>query len=216
MSTQHWEQVYQTKASTAVSWYQPHAQRSLAMIRASGISLDAPIIDVGSGASMLIDDLLDAGFRQLTVLDIAASALTETQKRLGARAASLQWVVGDITTVALPGQAYTLWHDRAVFHFLTEPQDRQRYFERMTASVQDHGHVILATFAEDGPEKCSGLPVQRYSAASLASLLQPAFTLQHSEIERHHTPAGSTQSFLYCHFIKSAMTTPAICQAEPI
>lgn len=163
----HWEHVYAHKAPTQVSWYQEHAQLSLDLIHRAGVQKDDPIIDVGGGASTLVDDLLAAGFQRITVLDIAAKALEFAQERLGPRAAQVTWIEADVTQAALPAQAYFLWHDRAVFHFLTQPADRQRYIESACRAVRSGGSLILATFAQDGPERCSGLEVMRYSAERL-------------------------------------------------
>jgi len=192
----HWQKVYATKAPTEVSWYQPVPERSLALIRDTGVPLDAPLLDVGGGASTLVDQLLAAGFTDLTVLDIAGAALAAAQARLGAAAARVRWVEADITGY-VPERRYALWHDRAVFHFLVEPDRRQRYLNTLGAALAPGGHVILATFGPQGPTRCSGLPVQRYSAAELDALLAPRYRLVRSEIEDHLTPAGQPQQFLY-------------------
>ncbi|MBI2381662.1 MAG: class I SAM-dependent methyltransferase [Gammaproteobacteria bacterium] len=196
----HWEQVYQTKAEDAVSWFQPRAEKSLGLIQACGLPKDAPIIDVGGGASVLVDDLLAAGFTELTVLDLSGAALGQTRTRLGQAAGHVRWLEADITTVELPAAQYALWHDRAVFHFLTEADQRAAYVARLRHALQPGGHLILATFAEDGPERCSGLPVCRYSAEALSAELGAEFVLQTELRDEHHTPFGTSQRFLYCHF----------------
>jgi len=194
----HWERVYSARAPESVSWYQPHASRSLALI--SRVALDSrdPIIDVGGGASVLVDELLDAGYTDLTVLDLARSALAVAKSRLGPRAESVHWLEADVRSVALPNAHYAVWHDRAVFHFLTEPADRDAYVAHVERAVRPGGHVLVATFAEDGPTQCSGLPVVRYSAAELHGAFGSAFDLLSSEREEHVTPAGAHQSFVYC------------------
>ncbi|WP_018152980.1 class I SAM-dependent methyltransferase [Leeia oryzae] len=199
---QHWEQVYTTKAADTVSWYQPQASESLQRIQQAQLASTARIIDVGGGASTLVDGLLAAGFTRLTVLDISDAALTVARQRLGPAAAQVTWLAGDVTRVALPVAGFDVWHDRAVFHFLTDAADRAAYVRQMTPAVVAGGLVIMATFAEDGPEKCSGLPVVRYTPAGLAAELGDGFVLTASQKVAHHTPLGNVQSFVYCSFIK--------------
>lgn len=196
---QHWEQVYATKASNAVSWFQEHADQSLRLIRDTGVSKGSAIIDVGGGTSALVDDLLAEGYSNLTVLDLSAKALEVAKQRLGSRAGSVSWLEGDITQLALPAHHYDLWHDRAVFHFLTDPVDRQAYVQQVMRSVRPGGHVIVATFAEDGPEKCSGLPAMRYRPDTLHAEFGNEFQLLRHEKEDHHTPFGTEQKFVYCY-----------------
>lgn len=198
-ATNHWDRVYSTKSAEAVSWYQPHADHSLRLIQGSGLPLGASIIDVGGGASSLVDDLLAHGYTNLSVLDLSQAALSAVQKRLGAAADKVRWIDGDITRVALPFHAYDLWHDRAVFHFLTDPRQRQTYVKSVLRAVKPGGHVIVATFAEDGPSQCSGLPVMRYRADELHAEFGAPFTLLRHEREEHRTPFGTTQDFIYCH-----------------
>jgi ubiquinone/menaquinone biosynthesis C-methylase UbiE len=198
-SKEHWERVYATKPSTGVSWYQEHAEQSRRLIQQTGVPRTASIIDVGGGASTLVDDLLLDGYSAITVLDLSAAALRTAQLRLGDRAHSVRWVNGDITTVSLPEHAYDIWHDRAVFHFLTEEADRRAYVAQVLRSVKPQGHVIVATFAEDGPTQCSGLPVMRYSPTQLHGQFGPSFSLLKQEREEHHTPFGTTQKFVYCY-----------------
>ena len=197
-SSAHWQQVYTTKSTDSVSWYRPHLDRSLAFIDALGLDHDAPLLDVGAGASTLVDDLLARGFRDLTLNDIADAALAHTRERLGpSRAANVHFRVGDITTLDLPEAHYALWHDRAVFHFLTDAVQRSAYVAQAARAVRNGGHLLIATFAPDGPERCSGLPVQRYDAETLAAVFAPHFERINDSREQHPTPFGTTQSFQY-------------------
>ena len=199
---QHWEAVYRSKAADEVSWFQPHAASSLRLIeRCAGT--DAHVIDVGGGASVLVDDLLDAGYRKLTVLDLAESALAASRARLGARAASVEWIAADITRADLPAARYDVWHDRAVFHFLTDPADRARYVAQVLRAVRPGGHVIVAAFGPGGPLQCSGLDVVRYAPDSLHAEFGAPFRLLGHETERHHTPGGSEQEFVYCYCVRT-------------
>ena len=199
---QHWETVYGNKAVDQVSWFQPHAASSLHLIEGCA-DKNAYIIDVGAGASVLVDDLLDAGYRNLTVLDLAESALAVSRARLGARAQSVQWIAGDITRVELPASRYDVWHDRAVFHFLTDPADRARYVEQVMKSVKPGGHVIIAAFGPGGPLQCSGLEVMRYAPDALHAEFGAPFRLLRHETEIHHTPSGQEQEFVYCYCVRA-------------
>jgi ubiquinone/menaquinone biosynthesis C-methylase UbiE len=195
----YWDKVYAAKAATSVSWFQEHAEYSLSLIRSAGITKSAAIIDVGGGASTLVDDLLAEGYSDITVLDLSAAALSAAKHRLGKLAAKVQWLQADVTKVDLPKSRFDVWHDRAVFHFLTEPEQRQAYVEQVFRTVRPGGHVIVATFAEDGPTQCSGLPVMRYSARELHEQFGEAFTLVKHVEEAHHTPSGDVQKFVYCY-----------------
>ena len=195
----HWEKVYETKSANTVSWFQEHAEQSLRLIRETGVPLTASIIDVGGGASTLVDDLLEAGYHSLTVLDLSGAALAAAQKRLGSQAKSVRWIEANMTNAELPAHAYDVWHDRAVFHFLISAADRHAYVEAVLRAVKPGGHVIVATFAEDGPTQCSGLPVMRYSAGDLHAEFGSPFTLLRHEKEEHHTPTGNVQKFVYCY-----------------
>lgn len=195
----HWSQVYQTKSTTDVSWYQAHPDLSLDFIRRTGVDSEARIIDVGAGASNLADHLLAQGYQNITLLDISAEALEATRLRLGEQAARVTWLEGDITTIKLPFQAFDVWHDRAVFHFLTESIARQRYVEQVRHAVKPGGHVIVATFGLDGPLKCSDLDVMRYDPATLHGVFGSEFDLVDSASETHITPWGSEQKFIYCY-----------------
>jgi len=196
---EYWDKVYTAKATTAVSWYQEHAECSLSLLHNTGISRSAAIIDVGGGASTLVDDLLAEDYTDVTVLDISATALSAARKRLGALASKVHWLEADITKAELPRHRFDVWHDRAVFHFLTEPELRKSYVDMVFHSVRPGGHVIVATFAEDGPTQCSGLPVMRYSADELHAQFGEAFTLVRHVREAHHTPSGELQRFVYCY-----------------
>ncbi len=199
MHTQnHWETVYTTKPADGVSWFQPHAEMSMRFIRASGLGRDAAILDVGGGASTLVDDLLDGGYTQVGVLDLSAAALAESRHRLGPRADTVRWVVADITQADLAPHSIDLWHDRAVFHFLTTEADRAAYVRQVLRALKPGGHAIVATFGVDGPAQCSGLPVMRYAPDALHAEFGAAFTLLAHEEQLHHTPLGSDQHFIYC------------------
>lgn len=196
----HWEHIYQTKSPVETSWYQPHLEISFDWISAAVKDLSSSIIDVGGGESTLLEDLLAAGYRHLTVLDVAGAAISKFQQRLGSAAQSVHCLKGDVTTVALPAHAYDLWHDRAVFHFLTEPQDRLAYLRQLVSALKPGGQVVMATFGPRGPETCSGLHTKRYDAKSLQHELGPEFHLVRSSVVMHQTPLGRMQQFLYCHF----------------
>lgn len=194
----HWEKVYTTKAPDRVSWFQPHAEMSMQLIKASGLGWDAAIIDVGGGACTLVDDLLDEGHRQVTVLDLSAAALAESRRRLGARSDLVTWVEADITRATFAPHSIDLWHDRAVFHFLTTQADREAYVRQVLHALKPGGHIIRATFGSNGPTQCSGLPVMRYAPNELHAEFGDAFTLLAHEERIHHTPFGTDQQFIYC------------------
>jgi SAM-dependent methyltransferase len=196
---QHWEDVYTTKPADRVSWFQEHPRVSLDLIRRTGVGPDAPILDVGGGASTLVDDLIAEGYRDLTVLDISAAGLGVARRRLGRAGDRVRWLVADVTRADLPAAHYHLWHDRAVFHFLTDPGDRERYVRQVAASVRPGGHVIVAAFGPEGPTRCSGLEVARYSSEALHDEFGPAFELVEHVEEAHHTPFGTDQQFVYCY-----------------
>lgn len=202
-SKDHWENVYTTKSTDAVSWFQEHAENSLRLIQETGVPLDAGIIDIGGGASTLVDDLLSKGYSNLSVLDLSAAALLAAQQRLGIKAKQVTWLEADITRIEFPLHAFDIWHDRAVFHFLTSPEDRDAYVQAVLSAVKPGGHVIVATFAEDGPLQCSGLPVKRYNKDDLHAEFGEAFTLTQHGKESHQTPAGLVQQFTYCYCRKT-------------
>jgi ubiquinone/menaquinone biosynthesis C-methylase UbiE len=197
----HWDRAYERPAD-AVSWYQPSAQTSLELISAAEISTEQPIVDVGGGASTLVDGLIEHGYRDITVLDVAQKSLDVARERLGAGAQAVSWVVADITTWQ-PGRAYGCWHDRAVFHFLTEAADRDAYRRCLARAVEPGGSIIIGTFAEDGPERCSGLPVRRYSAQQLEDEFRQVARLAESRHEQHRTPSGGSQSFVFARMVRT-------------
>jgi SAM-dependent methyltransferase len=194
----HWERVYQTTKPTEVSWYQPEAQLSLELIRRVAPDPDAPVIDIGGGASTLVDGLVYAGYRSVTVLDVAPTALALAQQRLGKLAGRVTWIASDVLTAPLPPASYGVWHDRAVFHFLTNPSDRARYVDQTRRAVRPGGSVIVASFAPEGPARCSGLEVVRYSPDTMHAEFGEGFRLLDSVREEHRTPSGATQAFVYC------------------
>ena len=196
---EHWNRVYQTRAPDSVSWYQRRPDVSLELIAASGIAKDARIIDVGGGASVLVDHLLDLGYSKLAVLDVSGAALNASRSRLEARAAAVEWLEGDVTTFE-PPHRYALWHDRAAFHFLTDAGDRARYVATLRRALNPGGAVIIATFALDGPPKCSGLDVVRYDERSIAAELGAEFELREVRREAHVTPGKAEQQFHYFRF----------------
>ena len=198
-SKNHWEKVYATKHPSKVSWFQEHAVCSLSILNKTGIPKTASIIDVGGGASTLVDDLLAEGYSDVTVLDLSASALLSARRRLGPLAEMVHWLEADVTEADLPRHRYDVWHDRAVFHFLTQQRQRQAYVQKVLNSVKPGGHVIVATFAEDGPTQCSGLPVMRYSASGLHDQFGESFVLVSHVEEAHQTPSGGIQHFVYCY-----------------
>jgi SAM-dependent methyltransferase len=198
-SREHWETVYEQKQPDQVSWYRPHLERSMQVIDDANLDRTAAIIDVGGGASTLVDDLLARGYGNVSVLDISARAIASARARLGERAADVSWLIGDITRVELPAAAYDFWHDRAVFHFLRDEESRRRYVAAVRKSVKPGGHVMIATFGPEGPVRCSGLEVARYSADELHAEFGPAFERLGASIETHATPWGAQQQFVYCH-----------------
>jgi 2-polyprenyl-3-methyl-5-hydroxy-6-metoxy-1,4-benzoquinol methylase len=202
----HWQNVYRSKGEREVSWFEETPALSLDLIRATGVGADAAIIDIGGGASRLVDALLAAGFKSVSVLDLSQQALAAAQARLGARGAAVNWIVADVTTWR-PSQTYEVWHDRAALHFLTQAEDRAAYAACLRRAVRPGGHVIIGTFAPDGPERCSGLPVMRHDADTLAAMLGPAFTLVESRRHEHRTPTGAIQRFQFSRFERRALTS---------
>lgn len=196
---EHWEGVYGRKGADEVSWFRPHLERSLRFIEDASVSRDGAIIDVGGGASTLVDDLLARGYSNVSVLDISSAAIDVARARLGARASLVTWLVGDVTTIDLPSNAYDFWHDRAVFHFLRDEEQRRRYVDVVRRSLKPDGHIVVATFGPEGPERCSGLDVVRYTSDGLHAEFGGEFTRVASETEVHTTPWGSEQQFVYCY-----------------
>lgn len=199
---QHWEQIYASRSPEEVSWYQTDPRSSLRLIDDADIGRDDPLIDVGGGASTLVDHLLEAGYARLAVLDISAAALDQARERLGDRAGRVEWLQADITEFVAP-HPFRLWHDRAVFHFLTDPADQHRYVHNLDAALVPGGHLIMATFAVGGPEKCSGLPIVQYDAERLCAVLGPKFVLEDTFAEVHHTPSGADQNFAFFRLRKA-------------
>jgi SAM-dependent methyltransferase len=200
----HWEKIYGSKAPDAVSWYRPHLERSLELIEQAARGRSASIIDVGGGESTLVDDLVARGYQNITVLDISQTAIDVTKKRLASGAENVHWLVGDITSAKLEPSAYDVWHDRAVFHFLTRAADRRVYVAQVRRALRPGGFALVATFATDGPSRCSGLEVARYSPDSLHAEFGTDFRLLSSDRQTHITPWGAEQPFTYC-----------LCQYEP-
>lgn len=198
----HWENIYLTKSSKGVSWYQEHAELSIRFIQKTGVRKSAQIIDVGGGSSTLVDDLLAAGFENVTFLDISGAAMRFAHDRLGALASTVKWIEADITQADLQPNFYDVWHDRAAFHFLTRAEDRHRYVQAVKRSVKTSGHVIVASFGLQGPERCSGLEVVRYSPETMHHEFGD-FELVDSTTQIHHTPSGTDQQFIYCWFRKA-------------
>jgi 2-polyprenyl-3-methyl-5-hydroxy-6-metoxy-1,4-benzoquinol methylase len=195
----HWEGVYRTKNEREVSWFQETPSVSLELIRSAGATRHSSIVDIGGGASRLVDALVEGGYEVVTVLDLAESALAAAQARFGQAAAQVTWIVADVVGWK-PRQRYDVWHDRAAFHFLTDAADRIAYATCLREALSPGGHAIIATFALDGPERCSGLPVIRYDATSLGEALGDAFSLVETRRHDHHTPMGSTQRFQFSMF----------------
>jgi len=196
---EHWERVYTTKSDAEVSWHREHLDNSLRMILNTGAGSEAAVIDVGGGSSTLVDDLLNNGFVNVTVLDISTSALERSRARLGKREEMVEWIGGDVTAIELPQSHFDVWHDRAVFHFLTDPEDRRAYVDLVNSSVKPGGHIIVASFGISGPTKCSGLDVVRYDPEMMHGEFGPGFELVDSMTETHETPVGTTQDFVYCY-----------------
>lgn len=195
----HWDNVYRTKREDEVSWFQASPTLSLDLIHAAGVEHNSSIIDIGGGASRLVDALLDEGFTGLSVLDLSEESLAKAKARLGARATRVTWIVADVTTWE-PAYTYDLWHDRAAFHFLTAPEDRAAYAQRVLRAVRPGGHVIIGTFALDRPERCSGLPVVRHDGESIGTMLGPSFELIETRRHDHQTPMGGNQKFQFSRF----------------
>jgi SAM-dependent methyltransferase len=192
----HWDRTYTAKADTQLSWYQASPQRSLELIRSAASNRSASIIDIGGGTSKLVDELLSAGYTDLTVLDVSEVALGRSKARLGASSGKVSWLVANVTEWQ-PFRTWNIWHDRAVFHFLTDARDQDAYIAALRRGTASGSVVIMATFALNGPERCSGLPVQRYSPATLAARLGPDFKLYAEAGETHLTPFGTAQEFAY-------------------
>jgi 2-polyprenyl-3-methyl-5-hydroxy-6-metoxy-1,4-benzoquinol methylase len=198
----HWQEVYSTRSTDQVGWYTPHLSTSISLINQIGLLPEDPIIDVGGGASTLVDDLLDTGYKEICVLDLSEQAMLVAKERLGSSGSLVSWLQGDITKVDLPANHFKLWHDRAVFHFLLESAQQQAYRDKLGLTLRTGGHVVIGTFDLDGPAHCSGLPVQRYNEITLSTFFGPGFRLVRHHHEVHTTPSDVKQRYLYCHFEK--------------
>lgn len=198
---EHWERIYSARSPAEVSWYQKEPALSLQLIQNSGLAKEDPIIDVGGGASVLVDRLLDKGYRRLAVLDISSTSLAYAQKRLGDHARQVEWFTADVTEF-VPPHPFSLWHDRAVFHFLTRPEDRKKYVRVLKNTLKPGGHLVLASFAMHGPTKCSGLDVVRYDSGKLMCELGDQFELVGETGERHVTPDNKEQAFTWFHLVR--------------
>lgn len=195
----HWQNVYTTKAETEVSWFEDNPAPSLDLIALVGAHRRSAIIDIGGGASRLVDRLIVPGYEDVTVLDVSAAALRAAKARLGDKARQVHWLVADVTTWE-PSRVYDVWHDRAAFHFVTDPADQSAYVARLRRALRPGGHAIIGAFALDGPERCSGLPVARHDAESLGKALGPGFVLVDTRRHDHRTPWGATQHFQFSTF----------------
>lgn len=197
---EHWEGVYTSKATDRLGWFRPHLETSFSWIGELGLSPDSPLIDIGGGASTLVDDLIEAGHTAITVLDVSEAALDAAKSRLGEQARLVTWIRADVTDAGAITGRFELWHDRAVFHFLVEEDDRRAYVANLEKSVEPGGHLVIGTFAPEAPPKCSGLPVQRYEHEQLAEALGSGFELLRHHKEMHVTPGGVEQMYVYCLF----------------
>lgn len=195
----HWETIYQTKPLENVSWYQPIPETSLAFFKNYHIPLDAPIIDIGGGDSFLTDHLLNLGYNDITVLDISAKALARAQERLGDKANKVSWIVSDITNFK-PERKYAVWHDRAAFHFLTEEAEIAQYATIAKQAIETNGKLLIGTFSENGPQKCSGIVIKQYTTKGMQAVFEPAFQLTSSTHIDHPTPFDTVQNFIFCTF----------------
>ena len=195
----HWDTVYTTRPPEGVSWFRPHLDRSLAFLDAAKLDHSVRVVDIGGGASTFVDDLLDRGYSNITVLDLSRAALDAARSRLGERASRIEWICADVTDTDLPVRAYDFWHDRAVFHFLLDPIARERYVAAVRRSLKPGGHIVVATFGPHGPEKCSGLEVMRFTPEALHAEFGSGFARLASAEEIHATPWGTEQEFVYCY-----------------
>lgn len=203
---EHWETIYQTKKLTEVSWYQPKPSTSLGFFELFEVATDAKIIDIGGGDSFLVDNLLDLGYTDLTVLDISATALERAKQRLGERAKQVKWIVADVADFK-PTEKYNFWHDRAAFHFLVAEQDIEQYINTVTQCIEPQGILVVGTFSEQGPKKCSGINIQQYSEEALCNKFKLSFDKVRCISVEHKTPFDTTQSFTFCSFKRNNRVT---------
>lgn len=199
-NSDHWEKVYKTKNTDEVSWFLPKPTLSLDLIKKLSVNLDDFIIDIGAGASNLVDELITSNFKNVSIMDISQTALEHTKNRLKDKGSKIEFLVGDITKITLPKNKYNIWHDRAVFHFLTQQEQRNDYIAQLKSSLAKNSNIIIATFSKSGPQKCSGLDVIRYDPKSLSEELGSDFELIEYVHESHETPSGNIQDFVYCNF----------------
>ena len=200
-TSQHWDEVYSTKAANELSWFQPYPKTSMEFVALFNLPLDADIIDIGGGDSLFVDALLDKGYTNIYLLDISAQAIERAKQRLGTKANKVHWIVSDITTFK-PTVQFDFWHDRAAFHFLTTEKNINKYVSIAEEAVKKNGHLILGTFSENGPQKCSGLAIKQYSENSMSARFEVAFDRIKCIEEEHTTPNNTTQNFLFCSFKK--------------
>jgi ubiquinone/menaquinone biosynthesis C-methylase UbiE len=201
---EHWEEIYTAKPANQVGWYAPHLETSRRWIAELKLAAENPIIDVGGGASTLVDDLLDSGHKNLTVLDLSERAIHVTKERLGNLSSAVTWLHGNVTEIELPSRNFGLWHDRAVFHFLIEQEMAQKYRDAILRALKIGGYFIVGTFGLDAPPQCSGLPVQRYTSELLSDTFGKEFELKRHQNEMHNTPSGAEQAYVYCLFQRTA------------
>jgi ubiquinone/menaquinone biosynthesis C-methylase UbiE len=201
---EHWEEIYTAKPANQVGWYAPHLETSRRWIAELKLAAENPIIDVGGGASTLVDDLLDSGHKNLTVLDLSERAIHVTKERLGKLSSAVTWLHGNVTEIELPSRNFGLWHDRAVFHFLIEQEMAQKYRDAILRALKIGGYFIVGTFGLDAPPQCSGLPVQRYTSELLSDTFGKEFELKRHQNEMHNTPSGAEQAYVYCLFQRTA------------
>jgi SAM-dependent methyltransferase len=203
---EHWENVFSTKPQNEVSWFQPYPKTSMELIDLFGLPADANIIDIGGGNSHFVDALLDKGYKNIYVLDISFNAIERAKQRLGHKASKVHWIVSDVTEFIPPVQ-FDLWHDRAAFHFLTDEENIYKYVSIAEDAISKNGFLVLGTFSENGPEKCSGLEIRQYSEASISTRFEVSFDRIKCVTEDHRTPFNTTQNFLFCSFRKKQLKT---------
>jgi len=202
--TEHWEEIYSTRSASQVGWYAAHLETSIKWITELKLAPEDPLIDIGGGASTLVDDLLKSGHRNLTVLDLSRRALQLSQQRLNQQSSAITWLNGDVTEIELPPKYFCMWHDRAVFHFLIEAEAQQQYRDAMLKTLKIGGYFLIGTFSPDAPPQCSGLPVQRYTSDLLGKIFGKEFELKRQQNEIHYTPSGVEQAYIYCLFLRTA------------
>ena len=202
--TEHWEEIYSTRSASQVGWYAAHLETSIKWITELKLAPEDPLIDIGGGASTLVDDLLKSGHRNLTVLDLSRRALQLSQQRLNQQSSAITWLNGDVTEIELPPKYFCMWHDRAVFHFLIEAEAQQKYRDAMLKTLKIGGYFLIGTFSPDAPPQCSGLPVQRYTSDLLGKIFGKEFELKRQQNEIHYTPSGVEQAYIYCLFLRTA------------